>query len=164
MRSNSPAVVLVGVLVLFLCGAAAMFACSLSGRGIATHAIDVYATSEARPLTVGERAAEIREETRLDNPSGIPTGFWVIMIVTILGVGGGSVYLFQGEKRMQAEAERDKQKRLLEKGQQPTQPARQPSPYYVIDAPQAQLPAAPRYPSLPAVPPSLQQLEGGNQG
>lgn len=165
MRSsgNGPLIALGALLFLVACSAGAAFACSFAGRDAFMYSVDVYATTEARSLTVGERAAEIREETRLDNPSGIPTGFWVIMIFTILIVGGGLVYLFQGEKLAQAQADRNKQKRLLDKGQ--GQPARQPSPYYVIDEPmRPQLPTAPRPPSLPAMPPSLRQLDGGNQG
>lgn len=164
MRSNGPAVVLGGVLFLFLCGAAAVFACSLSGRGIATHAIDVYATTEARPLTVGERAAEIREETRLDNPNGIPAGFWIITIGAILIVVGGTAYLVLGKEFFQAKADSDKQKRLLDKTQRKSglpSPHPAPSPYHVID--QSSYAQVPTRPHLPA-PPSLRQLEDRHQG
>ena len=59
MRNGGSGVITIFGLVL-VCMLAAAFACSISGKGVAVHSIDTYATAEARPPSVGERAAAIR--------------------------------------------------------------------------------------------------------
>jgi Na+-transporting methylmalonyl-CoA/oxaloacetate decarboxylase gamma subunit len=155
MRSNgsggSATVVIVGVVFAF----AVLFACAISFKGVAIHSIDTYATSEARPPSVAERAEAIRQETRLDNPQGIPTGFWVMGFIILLVV----IWMFQGERINAAIADRKKQQRLLEKKNKRHMPA--PSPYHVVD--QQQFPELPQLPQRPQLPRSSSwpQLPGG---
>lgn len=136
---------------------AAAFFCIGSLKGVAIHSIDIVATSEARPPSVGERAEAIRQETRLDNPQGIPTGFWVMGFIAFFGLA----YLLAGPQLFEAIANRDKQKRLLNKNSGRQMPAQ--SPYQVIDQPQ--FPEFPQPATRPRLPqsPDWPQLPGGSQ-
>ncbi len=147
MRSGNGGGIIAVVLLfgMFLIIGAA--ACAISGRGVAIHSIDTYATREARPPSVGERAEAIRAQTRLDNRQGIPTGFWVITLALVVFVGGGALYLTLGPKLHEAIANRKKQERLANKQQRPA-----PSPYTIIEPPWGQMPQPPRQPRLPGPP------------
>lgn len=128
-----------------MCLIAGAAACAVSGRGVAIHSIDTYATREARPPTVAERAESIRAQTRLDNGPGIPTGFWVITIFFVVCVGV-ILYLTLGPKLHEAIANRKRQERLANR-QTP------PAPYTIVEQPTwGQVPQPPTRPRLPSPP------------
>lgn len=71
--------------------------CVVFGGSVGTHAIDVYAITEARRRTVEERAADKRKESRLENPNCIQAGFQLIRNGAIVVVAGGNTHLVLGK-------------------------------------------------------------------
>ncbi|MBP8055079.1 MAG: hypothetical protein KA314_04525 [Chloroflexi bacterium] len=84
MRGNGWTVT-IGLFVLGLF-VAALLVLSFSIRAVTSQGMTILATAEARPPTVGERASDIREQTRLDNNGmKIPFVVWFFGVASVVG-------------------------------------------------------------------------------